>query len=55
VQNKTFESLNTLAKEVVNIKYFALLITADMDTDTSGTEPMPHEEALPSETCRSSH
>jgi hypothetical protein len=52
VQDKISDALNTLAKGVVTRNYFALLRTADMDTDTSGTESMPHEGAAPGKTGR---
>jgi hypothetical protein len=42
VQGKASDALNTFAKEVVARNYFAPLRTADMDTDTSGTETMPN-------------
>jgi hypothetical protein len=43
VQDKMSDALNTLDNEVVTRNYFAPLRTAGMDTDTSGTEAMPHE------------
>jgi hypothetical protein len=46
------ETSDALAKEVVTRNYFAPLRTAEMDTDTSGTEVMPHEEAVPGKTGR---
>jgi hypothetical protein len=46
------DALNTLAKEVVTRNYFAPLRAANMDTDTSGTDAMPHEEAVSGKTVR---
>lgn len=42
VQEKTPDALNALPKEVVTP-----LRTTNLDTNTSGTEAMPHEEAVP--------
>jgi hypothetical protein len=47
VQTETSPSLNIPPKEVVTRKFFALLRTADMDTDASGTEATSNEEAVP--------
>jgi hypothetical protein len=47
VQEKASNALNTIAKEVVTRNYFTPLRTANMDTNTSGTEGMPNEEAVP--------
>jgi hypothetical protein len=47
VQDKTSDALNTFPTEVVTRNYFAPLRITDMDTDTSGTEAMPYEEAVP--------
>jgi hypothetical protein len=52
VQDKTSDALNTLAKEVVTRNYFAPLRTAEMDTDTSSINAMPHEGAVPGKTGR---
>jgi hypothetical protein len=52
VQDTTSDAVNTLPKEVVTRNYFAPLRTTDMNTDISGTEAMPHEEAVPGKTGR---
>jgi hypothetical protein len=52
VQDETSDALNPLPKEVVTRNYFAPLRTAEMDTDASGTEAMPHEGAAPVKTGR---
>jgi hypothetical protein len=44
------DTLNPLPKEVVTRNYFAPLRTTVMDTDTSGTEAMPHEGTVPGRT-----
>jgi hypothetical protein len=52
VQDETSDALNVLPKEVITRNYFAPLRTANMDTDTSGTDAVPHEEAVPGKTGR---
>jgi hypothetical protein len=52
VQDKTSEVLNTLPKVFVTRNYFSSLRTTNIDADTSGTEAMPHEEAVPVKTGR---
>jgi Tfp pilus assembly major pilin PilA len=52
VQDKTSDTLNTLPMEDVTRNYFDPLRTADMDTDTSSTDAMPYEEAVPGKTGR---
>jgi hypothetical protein len=51
VQDKTSDTLNILPKKVITRNYFAPLRT-DMDTNTSGTENMPHEETVYDKTGR---
>jgi hypothetical protein len=52
VQAKTYAALNTPRKEVVTQNFFVPLRATEMDTDTSGTAAMPHEEAVAGKTGR---
>lgn len=45
-------AVKTAPKEAVTRNFFAPFRTTDMDTDTTGAEAMPLEEAVPGKTDR---
>lgn len=52
VRTKTPQSANTSPKEVATRNFFAPLRATGMDTDSSGIQTNPEEEAVLRKTCR---